>query len=142
MKSVDEMQRRLVEIVGGQTNKQGDIAMSFNMETLPEAKNVLARIRHTQKELRLFKKDVNMEIKYIKSSYSAKKSDVQAGFFSSLSGKRAAGSDRARKREKLRRQRLNDLMPYEATKRAIDGVLIELDRSKLQIQSWINENKK
>jgi exonuclease VII large subunit len=138
MPSVDEFRARFKTIVKNYVDDKGNLA--FNWNSVPEARQHLARIRQMQKEIGLLKKDLKSTMAQVRSSYTAKKSTVQAGFLPSLSGKKSAGHDRVLKRENLRRQQLNDLAPYEYLDRLLDEVLIKLDATKIRIQESIDQN--
>ena len=142
MASANHYKEQIWEIIGEKPNRKGIIKISFSFETIPEAKNFLAKIRLMQKRLRLLKKEVNAEMKSIRSNYSAKVSNVQAGFGSSLLfGKGTAKSLAASKKREIKAQRNRTLLPYEGVKRIIDRTLVETDSAKLQVSTWLESNK-
>ena len=142
MASANHYKEQIWEIIGQKSNRKGVIDISFSFETIPEAKNFLARIRLMQKRLRLLKKEINAEMKSIRANYSAKVSNVQAGLGSSLLfGKGTAKSLAASKKRDIKAQRDRTLLPYEGGKRIIDRILLETDSTKLQVSTWIESNK-
>jgi hypothetical protein len=79
-----------------------------------EARKQLTEFRQLQKEIRQVKKEMNLDMKEIRAKYGRKKEYQSA--------KNAA------------------LAPYEKTNIAIDSLLVNLDRVKINIQDWIDEH--
>ena len=113
---------------------------SFSTPTVDDAKLAIKRVTLVQKQLRQLKKEINAEMKHIRSMYSAKSSTAGAGtsaVLRLLGNKKAASSSRAlaKKRTKLKKER--ELIPYESVKKSIDHYLLEYDRLKLEFQEKI-----
>ena len=124
--------------------KQGknETTLSFNFETIQDAKLTKKKIIQIQKNLRNLKKETGLEMKQIKSRYSSEKKNVQAGFFSTISGTKYASKDRENKRDALRRKEKTELSGYENVIQNIDNALLDLDKAKLDIDLWIAEQQK
>lgn len=101
----------------GDADAQG-VQLEFSWEDEPksksEGKRELARIRQIQKEVRQVKREMGQEMKEIRAHYGRSK-DNQAA-------KSAA------------------LGPYENTMLVVDQVLVQLDRGKLDIQNYMEDN--
>ena len=133
--------RAKMESILGSPMVDNQIRLNLKWNTAEEAKRLLAQIRQQQKELRFIKKEIVLDMKQLRSAYTAQKSEVQAGFWASLAGRKSAGHDRASKRENLRRQELNALSSYQVIASLIDNALVSLDGAKLKLDVWIRENK-
>jgi hypothetical protein len=140
MKSADDLILELKRIVGMRP-EDSEITLSFDYDTIPEAKLEKKKAIHIQKELRLLKKETNATIKFVRSNYTVKKSNVQAGFFASLRGKRAGGKERAKKKEALRQEQERVIAPYKNLVENTDQILLDIDKLKLEIDKWIVENQ-
>jgi len=136
MPSADDYAKRVKHIIGA----EGDIkrmTRSWKWNTIPEAKQHLAAIRQMQKELRQVKRDLNVEMKAIRTRYKMRMDRAQAGVLASLAGRGAARRSQANKRRRLCEERDRTLAPYDSVKLAIDDALTQLDRIKLELQGWV-----
>ncbi len=121
-----------------------EVAVYF--ETPEEAKQHLKIIRYKQKRLRLIKKDVRQTMTLIRSSFTAQKAEVgkpgiKTGIMAGLLGKKSVGKINALTKENLRRQQNESLAPYKSVLQIIENFLLNLDSLKLQIESWLFENR-
>ncbi len=113
-----------------------DIKMSTESDN---PKTATKEIRMMQKQLRVTKRELNLETKVIRQQYRAAIADAtyQPGFGGALFGSKyrsAARRTGADKKRRLRDQRDSALAPYEAIKSAIDRLLLQLDVTKAQLQ--------
>jgi len=131
MKTSDEYVADLEKVVGAGL-EGGAISLTFHWDTAPEGKKLLAQVRQMQRELWHIKRGVNQTIKELRSAFKERSSNVEAGLLSIFAIK---------KRRELRRQQEGELEPFEAIKLAIDSGLLQLDRIKLEVQTWLAENK-
>ncbi len=139
MLTAEEYLNRLKTILQSPV-KNNRIVIELHWNSITEARQLLVQIRHMQKEVTLLKKDLNLTMKLIRSSFTSQKATVQAGFLASLGGARVAGRTRALKREKLRQQQVSKVTPYEYINRLSDEALTRMDNLKIQIQEWIAHN--
>lgn len=111
-----------------------------------DAQNLLKEIRNMQKGVRQIKKEMNLEIKTIRQEYRGKLSTAGSGsaFVMGLLGKKgAARSIRASAKRGVAQERDQRIAPYEELKVKIDGMLVQMDRLKLQLEQYIQkENMK
>jgi hypothetical protein len=124
------------------TNEIG--STSYDIGTVQEAKAALADVRIRQKELRQVKRDINFDLKQIRTEYKAKAETAGSGaslLFSVLGSRGSARSHRASARRGVRAERDRMLKPYEQAKSVIDELILALDKAKLQIQNFIDEEK-
>ena len=120
----------------------GDEKLALEWETEAEAKAVLAKVRLVQKELRLIKRDVNTEMRDLRTIYKDKIAGTTAGLGSRfLLGKGRAKSSAAAEKRIIRARRDRELRPYEDVKRTIDNALLQFDKAKAQISTWMEEQK-
>lgn len=109
-----------------------------------DAKNLLKEVRNMQKGIRQIKKEINLEIKAIRQQYKEKSSTAGAGSALALGllGQRgAARSIRASAKRGVAQERDRTIAPYEELKMKIDGMLIKMDRFKLQLEQYIQKEK-
>lgn len=113
----------------------------YHCESVSEAKALLKRVRHSQKQLKQAKKMVRVEEKNIRSAFSTKQAMVGANLGSAVHslifGRKASGKLNSLNRESLRLQKNQSLIPIENCVKSIDKMLLDLDRAVLQIGSWI-----
>lgn len=143
-----EPERYLDEIAkimsGDEAGSEGGtlaLKLSFSWETAAEANLLLKRTRQQQKELRLLKKRVDQDIKEIRQKASVDKDNVSSGFFASLLGKGAARSDVAAKKRKITARQEAEIQPYNEVRLSLDNIITKLDGLKLEIETWLAENK-
>jgi hypothetical protein len=109
-----------------------------------DAKEVLMRVRDFQKRLRQIKREINLDMKMIRTEYREKSSTAGGGLSvaATLFGKKKlAGSIRASAKRGLAKERENVLAPYEKLKLDIDSLLTKLDSLKMQLESYIKREK-
>jgi len=108
---------RIILGAEGEADEEG-MQLVFSWEGEPQSKNEakreIAKIRQIQKEIRQVKREMNQEMKEIRARYGRRKENQAA--------KAAA------------------LRPYEKVIVIADNLLVQLDRAKLDIQSWIEDN--
>ena len=109
--------RLILGATGAATTSQLELKREWDdPETKDDAKRQLAQIRQMQKEIRQVKREMAQDMKEIRVKYGRKK--------------------------EMQRAKAAALEPYEQTKLIADNVLVRLDRIKLEIQTWIDEQKK
>lgn len=107
-----------------------------------EAKLLAKQMTIMQKEITALKKDVSATMKDLRSHFTAEKTEVRAGLISSVfGGKKDQGQDRAKQKEKLRKEQEKVLAPYEAIGRSADDLLLQIDKAKLEIGKWLQTGK-
>jgi hypothetical protein len=126
-----------IEAILGSFFRSGRVELNLKFDSPTEVKQHLIHIRQMQKELRLVKKDVVLEMRQIRSAYTRQQSNARPGCLSALLGKRAAIHATAMKREKLRGERVEALVPYENVNRMLDEILVKLDEAKNQLEHWL-----
>ncbi len=114
--------------------------IAFKVDTLEEARSGLTTCRGYQKKLRLAKKEVNLQIKMLRSHY--RELGANAGrknhlVFGALFGRKASGSLRADSKRAIASQRDSAVRPYEVVKLEIDRLMLELDQVKVRLQDAI-----
>jgi hypothetical protein len=123
---------------------KGD-TIQLQWTTADEARIHKANITHMQKRLRLLKKNMSVTVRLDNAAFQSEKTKVGkgfgAGFFAGLFGKKAAGRSNALMRDNLRRRQLQTVCPYEGVSRMIDGWLVQLDQAKIQLDTWVLQNK-
>lgn len=121
-----------------------DRKIDLEWNSIAEARLHKSRITQIQKELRLIKKEVIQTRKEINAVYAAQQINVGKGFGSGLAagifGRKAVGAVNASAKSNLRQRQLNATAPYDSVSRLIDGILLQLDQVKLQLDSWIATN--
>jgi len=108
-------------------------------ETKEEAKQQLAEIRLLQKKLRQTKREINADIKEIRADYRAKIARVRPSLFAG-SKKTDQRRDVARQKRSLREEQDETIAPYDQLKLSIDNILLTLDKTKLETQTWLEQN--
>ncbi|MEW5870361.1 MAG: hypothetical protein AB1894_13890 [Chloroflexota bacterium] len=114
------------------------LKLSFDFNSLDEAKLLQKRLILMQKQLRAIKKDAQEVITSIRADYRNKKESVANGgqLTSLLFGKKAAGRDRQKQRHALDQKQKSDILPYENVVGTIDGILLEIDKAKLRVETY------
>ena len=123
-----------------------DIENNLNKKvtTIGEAKQLISECRNYQKELRLIKKNITLDIKVIRSEYSEKiasAGQLVGGAFSIFGKRRIGGSIRADSKRSTTRERNAIIAPYEEIKLAIDNFINGIDEIKGQLDSYIHKSK-
>jgi len=134
-------QEKIENILGASFDRQGRLDLSFEYDTVDEAKQLKKKMILMQKQLRSVKKEANMDMKLIRSKYQQERAKVaDSGFFTGLfAGKKAAGRVRQTKRQDLAMRQKNELAPYENVKSIIDSILLEMDRIKMETDTFVLE---
>lgn len=142
MKAAEDYLNEVLAAMGAELSDEGEISWRYTYEeTVEGARLARKEIVNDQKALRLIKRSVNADMKEIRQHYQARSGQAQAGTFTTLFlGRRAAASDRARKKEAMRAERDATLAPYEQVKANIDTLLLELDRTKVKLDTFIKDN--
>ncbi len=137
MPNANEYLRKIGEIVGDDLS-DGVININFLWNNREEGKQVLAKIRQMQGELKFLKKEVAFEISEIKSHFTTQRNAVGKGFMSgvagALFGKRSVGKMNASEKDSLRRSQQKAVVPLEEVKNIIDRVLHKLDGLKFNVE--------
>ncbi len=120
--------------------KRDKLYIEYN--SVPEAKQKIGELRLLQKELRAVKKEIALTKKQIAAEYAAKDSKVGHGALDLLAGRNkwAAAAHRS-DHNNIHAQRDKALAPYDAWATQIDHLLLSLDNIKLQIETWIAQQK-
>ncbi len=105
---------------------------SYQWQTPDGARQLVAHLRHTQKELRLVKQEVRVVMKSIRDAYTNNRAKMRAIPIFLTRG--AAKQERANRREKSRQNELADLQPYQYVLAAIDHALLQLDSARMNIE--------
>lgn len=139
MPQAKDYRKRLQDL--GLLDKKG---VELKASSVVEAKSALADIKRLQLELRSIKRELNLDIKSIRAEYQ-QQMPYAGGAVSAwltLFGKRkAAGSARAAAKRQVSSQRDSELRDYEAVKQTVDDLLVQLERSKIAFQQYIEQNK-
>ncbi len=142
MASADNYRKQVFAIVGASPNWRGNISIHYRWETRAEAQQLLAEIREKQQRLRLLKKDVDAQIKALRSRYERKASSVSPGLGSTLLlGKGKAKSFAASQKREIRAAKDRQVAPFEQVKHLIDHVLVEMDSAKARLVAWCAEER-
>lgn len=115
-------------------------AREYEITTPSQARTIKAELSQVQKDLRQLKKEIDLDIKQIRAVYTQKlatAAQTSSGLLSVLGKRAAAGSLRADEKRRLVRERDRTIQPYANLKLAIDAQLLELDRTKAQIDQFI-----
>lgn len=138
MRAPMEYFAEIERIVGDPVRGDTSISVSFEAETVAEARDLQKRLGLMQRELRLLKKEVKTDIREIKAHYVSQRSNVQAGFWASaLGGRGGAARDRKGKREDAKRQEAQAVFGYEEIDRSIDSMLFQIDQAKLNADRMV-----
>jgi hypothetical protein len=120
------------------------IELGWEYDTVSKARLALGEVRQMQEQLRFVKKSINADIREMRQSYAPRIDSAGAGWKLTgafLGAKRSASSLAASKKRAIRQQRDAELHPYENLKLFIDGIILELDRLKLEVQTFIEDIK-
>lgn len=141
MRSPADYVTEIERIVGDPVRGDGKIEASFSTETAAEARDLIKRLALMQRELRLVKKEVRMEIRDVKSAFVSQRSNVQAGFWASaLGGRGGAARDRKNKREEAKAKEGSAVAGHEGVDRMIDQLLFQIDQAKHNAERFVREN--
>jgi len=107
--------------------------MRIAVETIPEARSAIKKLRLRKKQLRQEKKLVNLAMKQIRAKHRDKLGGrTGRGFFGAI---RKAGKATARA------NRDKELEPLQAQKLKIDDLLLQIDEAILKLEDFIEEEK-
>lgn len=119
--------------------------LNMTWKTLPEAKGYVAAIRQLKKELGLVKKEITVAKHQIHANSADQRNRVGKGFtggaIQGIFGAKIAGKANASTKNDLRNRELKTLRPYEEAERHLAQVIIGLDKLKLNLESWIAQQK-
>jgi F0F1-type ATP synthase membrane subunit b/b' len=116
--------------------------MEIGASSLAEGKAALADVRRLQKELRQIKRNVNLEMKTVRTQYKARIAAAgTSGWTGLLAMGRGGSRYRASEKRRVRAERDSKLAPYDEVKLTIDDLLVQMDGAKLQLQEFIEEAK-
>lgn len=118
-----------------------EINLSFKLDSPKEAKLLKSKLNIYQKELRLLKSEINLEISNIRSKYSTERSNVGTDFWSTFARTRSTIKANSRKKASLKEDELSEIEPYKGLIRLIDNNMIALDKAKLQINDYLENQK-
>ncbi len=114
-------------------------------QSVTEAKMYAKAINQLKKELGMVKKELTTAKQQIRASAVNSRAHVGKGFtggaMRGLFGAKAAGSMNAAAKNSMRNQELKALRPYEEAEKYLAGVLLGLDKLKLQMETWIMQQK-
>jgi hypothetical protein len=106
--------------------------------TVADAKIRIQMVSQSQKELRLLRTELVATMKAVRADGRLHRATTQENVGISLFlGRRSARTVRAGQREGSRQQEAQVIADYEKVRHAIDTLLLEMDRYKLQLQQWI-----
>ena len=137
--SAKEYRKRIEQL--GLLGKGG---VELKVNTVTDAKQALLQVKQLQVELRNIKRELNLEMKSIRSSYQQKMPDAGSGASTvfTLFGKRKVASNiRASAKRAVAADRDHALHDYETVKLTIDDLLVQMERAKLNLQQFIEQNK-
>lgn len=136
MASAEEYRRQVAELMGCEIDRKGKIKKYQYRFTGTTPQQLTAEIVQMQKELRLIKKNIDIEIKNIRTYHNNRLTQVHPGIGAMLIlGKGSAKSIAATKKKNIRADMQNAINPYESVKHFIDATLVELDGKKVQLSS-------
>ncbi len=103
-----------------------------------EGRAQLLQIRLMQKQLRLLKQELSAAISAIKSEFTTARARIGKGFGAGLVagffGRKTMGKANAFERDRLRREQIQAVGPYEHAKKEIDRLLAYFDQVKGHIE--------
>ncbi len=118
--------------------------LKIRAENIDEAKQSIKECRMYQKDLRQTKKLINLDMKEIRARYRdeiAGAGEGRKAVFSLLGSKGLGTSMRAEAKREKRNERDSILEPYNTLKALIDGLVTDIDRAKIQLQTFIDEER-
>jgi hypothetical protein len=115
--------------------------IALRLDNPKSVKLQVKQINLAQKQLRVFKKDVNSVIRTINQNASQSNNDSLVSVGLDLFGKRRwAGSVRADTRRQIEREKRDARQPYLDLKDYIDRLILEGDRLKLIAEEYLLNN--
>jgi hypothetical protein len=103
-----------------------------------DAEKVLRQTKDFQRRLNQIKREINLEMKSIRSEYKERRTKAGEGFSGVLTlvgQRKLAGSVRADAKRQMTKERDQVLVQYDKVKLHIDSLLTQLNRLKIQNQS-------
>lgn len=136
MANAEEYRRQVLELVGFKTDRKGKVKEAKYQFAGTTPKEILSEIRQIQNNLRLIKKNVDLEIKNLRVIQTNRLNQIHPGLGAMLVfGKGSAKSMAAIKKKNVRAEIYNAIQPYELVKHLIDTVLVDLDNIKTRLSS-------
>jgi hypothetical protein len=136
MTTYEEFQAKLKSIFDIPEDSD-EINLSFKLDSASEAKLLKTKLNIFQKELRLLKREINLEISNIRSKYSTERSNIGTDFWSTFARTRGTIKANSMKKASLKEEELSEIEPYKGLIRLIDDNMIALDKAKLQINEYL-----
>jgi hypothetical protein len=109
-----------------------------------DAEKVLRQTKDFQRRLNQIKREINLEMKSIRSEYKERRTKAGEGFSGVLTlvgQRKLAGSVRADAKRQMTKERDQVLVQYDKVKLHIDSLLTQLNRLKIQLDNYIQEEK-
>jgi hypothetical protein len=124
-----------------QTIQQLGSQITLRLDNPKSVKLQIKQINLAQKQLRVFKKEINSVIRTINQNASQSNADSLVSVGLDLFGKRSwAGSVRAETRRQIEREKRDVRQPYLDLKDDIDRLILEGDRLKLIAEEYLLNN--
>jgi hypothetical protein len=118
---------------------EGEKRPVFEWKSVTAAKKHEKVINGLLEELRKLRLQIHDEIDKLRADFSEKKTAASRG--TNLSGRGGfmmkKGTMSNMRLEDIRRQELASLFPYESAQRRIDEEITQLDRTKTEIERWL-----
>jgi hypothetical protein len=115
--------------------------IALKLDDPKSVKLQVKQINLAQKQLRVFKKEINSVIRTINQNASQSNNDSLVSVGLDLFGKRRwAGSARAETRRQIEREKRDARQPYLDLKDYIDRLILEGDRLKLIAEEYLLNN--
>jgi len=137
MRNPQEYAMQIEAVLGGDE-------LRIQVSSIPQAKQAIKSINQLQKRLRQIKKEVNFDMKEIRTYYRNQSSSAGQGtaaLFSVFGKRKAAGQIRAAAKRDIARERDAKLRPYDSLKFRIDDAILKLDNGKIQLQGYIESQQ-
>lgn len=120
------------------------LVRQYSITSVSEARAAKTDLTQLQKELRQIKREVDLDIKTIRAQFAqriASAAQTTSGILGLMGKKGMAGSIRADEKRRLKREQDRILQPYLALKLAIDTQILELNKTKAEIDGIITAAK-
>lgn len=134
MSDAKELQDRIQAIA----NK---LSGQYTFETKKEGRLIIKELNQGKRELNQIKREANQTMKEIRTVYKERIANAgsSGGALLGLFGKRGAGRSyaaNAKRSERDRRDR--ELEPYNTVKLAIDDLVVQIERAKINVQKEVD----
>jgi DNA-binding transcriptional regulator GbsR (MarR family) len=130
---------KLMEDILKAAAAEGEKRPVFEWKSVTAAKKHEKVINGLLEELRKLRLQIHDEIDKLRADFSEKKTAASRG--TNLSGRGGfmmkKGTMSNMRLEDIRRQELASLFPYESAQRRIDEEITQLDRTKTEIERWL-----